>query len=157
MNDRRPLSELLQDEALYEAGAPAPPGSAWRERLLAARFSRASRAIRSPRAGMAPAMRLILLVAVPLVAILAITLASSLDHGPFVNALDTLSHQDWAKRSLFAGEPAPGHGDIEPSPGGLPASWIGFQAVLWPFLVAASAGLTFLVRRRMPRLLPLDW
>jgi len=106
---------------------------------------------------MAPAMRLILLVAVPLVAILAITLASSLDHGPFVNALDTLSHQDWAKRSLFAGEPAPGHGDIEPSPGVLPTSWLGSRAVLWPSLVAASAGLTFLVRSRMPRLLPLDW
>jgi hypothetical protein len=39
----------------------------------------------------------------------------------------------------------------------LPGVWSVFEPFFWPLLVLASAGLTFLARRRMPRLLPLDW
>jgi hypothetical protein len=131
--DLRTLREHLSDARLYAGDAPAAGAhpAAWRAALLV-RYP--ARPRRRPREAAPSAIwRLLLLVALP------VALAAT------VTAL-FLAGIDLTPRLAL-----PGHGS------GFLAQPQAAPAYVWYGLAAAGALLTFLVRGRLPRLLPLDW
>lgn len=131
--DLRTLREHLSDPRLYAGDAPAAGAhpAAWRAALLV-RYPAPARRRRPASAGHA-FWRLALLIALPLcIAVLVTALA--------------LAGFDF--RSLVPG-PLP--------TGGLLSRTSAAPHYVWYGLAVASTLLTFLVRGRLPRLLPLDW
>lgn len=136
--DLRSLREHLADERLY-AGAPPAPSThpaAWRAALLA-RYPQPARA-RRPLSRAGDWRRLTLLVALPLAGALTIAAlaAAGLDFGP---------------------PPALFWAPLGEAIGRLAAEPLQAPRYAWYGLAALSAVLTFIVRGRVPRLLPVNW
>lgn len=128
-DELRSLREHLRDATVY--GSPGAAGDAWRETLLT-RFPVRARS-RRPESRAAELRRLALLVLLPMLSATALALWAFF-HLP----VPSLSGAPAAARLL---------GEFRTLPPGL----------LWLGLGAVSTLITFLVRGRLPRLLPLDW
>lgn len=132
-DDLRSLREHLADERLYAGAPPAPSAhpAAWRATLLA-RYP--DRCRPRPAAGTPGLWRLILLVALPLAVATTVALLAmaGVDLTPRFDLPRVLS------------------GRQLPDPLQVPR-------YVWYGLAALSTLLTFLVRGRVPRLLPVDW
>jgi len=137
-DELRSLREHLADQGLYGSAPPAPSAhpAAWRAALLA-RYPEPARA-RRPLSRANEWRRLILLVALPLAAAvtIAVLAAAGLDFRP-------PAEPPWAPFGeairRLAAEP------------------LQAPRYVWYGLAGLSTLLTFLVRGRLPRLLPVDW
>ncbi len=131
-SDKRRLRDLLGEPALYgERNSSA--GDAWRDLLLSRRPRKARPRVASQAAEL---RRLALLIVLPLVVIVALTFYATL-------GLPGLSRLTGWSEQL---------GGLRPA---TPALLV--NPYFWLLPMALSALLTFLSRKRMPRLLPLDW
>jgi hypothetical protein len=131
--DLRSLREHLADERLY-AGPPAPASAhpaAWHAELLA-RYPDRRRP--QPTVSTTGLWRLILLVVLPLAVASTVALLAMV--GVDFGLPSEL--QQWAGSAILAGAQRAPH-------------------ALWYGLAALSAALTFIVRGRVPRLLPVNW
>ncbi|MCP5525167.1 MAG: hypothetical protein H7A46_26890 [Verrucomicrobiales bacterium] len=130
-DDHRSLREHLRDPGLY--GGPGTAGDAWRGALLA-RFP-VHAASRRPVSRAEEMWRLVLLVALPVAGAAALALWAY-----FRLPAPSLASDPVALRLL---------GDV--------TRYLPPGPLLWLALGVASTLITFLVRGRAPRLLPLDW
>ena len=151
-DDSRRVIEHLGNGSLYESGVPA--GGEWRRRLLANRFP--FRPETRQARGLDPALRMHLLVTLPLVAC-ALFAFYSAGGGEILSA--------WMPKIPVPTLPDLSLGNL--GAGAMESLWtrlVGEKFAgkpLWLPLTLLGGGLstlvTFALRGRAPRLLPLDW